>query len=112
MHFIWLAMALALELDVSGTIRDSSGGVLAAAGIVAWTEAGGAEIARTIADESGRYRLSLPSGAYVLEAASPLFEKVSERVSADGPFVIDFALSPASLSETITVRSSLESEIL
>ncbi len=40
MHLIWLAMALVLDLDVSGTIRDSSGGVLAGAVVVAFDDNG------------------------------------------------------------------------
>jgi iron complex outermembrane recepter protein len=111
MHFFWLAIVFVFELNVSGTVRDSSGGVLAGASVVAFDETGRVEVARATADESGRYRLTVPRGAYLLRASASLFQEMSAAVSIDGPSAVDFTLSPAALSESITVRSEIDDEI-
>jgi iron complex outermembrane receptor protein len=99
-------------MELSGTVRDSSGGVLAGAVVSAFDETGRVEIAETTTDEMGRYRLTLPRAAYLLRAGAPLFQEVSTSVPAEGPFAVDFTLAPASLSENVTVRSGVETEML
>jgi outer membrane receptor protein involved in Fe transport len=98
--------AFAQNAQISGTLKDQSGGVMPGATITAKNLATG--LARTVVtDATGEYRVpALPPGTYSLTAEMQGFttERRPEVILViDQDAVINFTLKPAALSETVSV---------
>lgn len=75
----WLALAgigYAQQATLSGTIADSSGGVLPGATVTATHEASG-NIFNTVTDELGGYRLTVRPGTYRILVELPGFATIN-----------------------------------
>ena len=90
-----------------GTIRDSSGAVVAGAAVTATDNATGIS-ARTVSSATGDYEFpSLRTGVYTISAASPGFAQAVAQditVSVGGRQRIDLKLVPTSAGETVEVH--------
>ena len=100
--------AYAQNAQITGTLKDQSGGVLPGVTVTAKNEATG--LARTAVTEGdGSYRLpALPPGSYTISAELSGFntETRPELVLViDQTAIIDFTMKPAALSETVTVAA-------
>jgi Carboxypeptidase regulatory-like domain/TonB dependent receptor-like, beta-barrel len=98
--------ALAQNAQITGTLRDQTGGVLPGAAVTARNQETG--LLRTATSEaSGTYRLpALPPGVYTVIAELQGFgteERKDFVVVIDQVAVVDFALKPATVAETVTV---------
>jgi hypothetical protein len=98
----------AQNAQISGTLKDQSGGVLPGVTVTAKNDATG--LMRSTATEAdGTYRLAaLPPGQYSLRAELSGFG-VEERheivLIIDQNAIIDFVLKPAALNEAVTVQA-------
>ncbi|NOT26144.1 MAG: TonB-dependent receptor [Acidobacteria bacterium] len=96
--------------EIAGVVRDSQGGVLPGAIVLAEHLATGTRVERT-SDNQGRYFLpSLPIGSYVVTTQLPGFRRVSRSgvvVLLGQTLVIDFALDVGGLAEEIRVTADL-----
>src|SRR5262245_50987057 len=98
--------AFAQNAQVTGTLKDASGGVLPGATVTARNEETG--LTRTAVSESaGEYRLpALPPGRYTVTVDLQGFTTENRQnliLVIDQTAVVDFTLKPATLSETVTV---------
>ena len=100
--------AFAQNAQVSGTLKDQSGGVLPGATVTARNVATGLTRS-TVSEATGEYRVpALPPGTYEVSATLQGFgtEKRSDVVLIiDQDAVINFTLKPAALSEELTVTA-------
>jgi hypothetical protein len=102
----WAAPALAQNAQITGTVRDSSGGIIPGATITARNLDTG--LTRTgVTDAAGEFRLpSLPPGRYSVSTELSGFSTETRPdivLIIDQTAIINFALKPATLSETVTV---------
>jgi Carboxypeptidase regulatory-like domain/TonB dependent receptor len=98
--------ALAQNAQITGTLKDSSGGVLPGATVSARNEETG--LTRTaVSEPAGEFRLpALPPGRYTVTAELQGFTAETRQnliLVIDQTVVVDFTLKPATLAETITV---------
>lgn len=98
--------AHAQNAQITGTLKDQSGGVLPGVTVTAKNEATG--LTRTaVTIGNGQYRLvALPPGAYTVVAELEGFRAETRPdivLVIDQTATIDFTLSPAALAETVTV---------
>jgi Carboxypeptidase regulatory-like domain len=98
--------AFAQNAQITGTLKDQSGGVLPGASVSARNQETG--LSRTaVTDSGGEYRLpALPPGTYTVSAELQGFGSESRNdltLVIDQTAIIDFTLRPATLSETVTV---------
>ena len=94
---------------VTGTVTDSSGGVLPGAAIEALR--GLRTVAATTTAEDGGYRLDLPAeGAHRITARLDGFTAGDIEVSAAGRVTADFQLAIAPLRDTVVVTASRTAE--
>src|SRR5262249_43900054 len=111
----WIGALLTLSLasgqmntgEISGSVRDSSGGVLPGAIIVAqWTET--AQKFSTVANSSGEYLLPrIPVGIYSLSAGAANFKQSTLTkfdVHAGDRLRRDFVLELGDRTEIVTVQ--------
>jgi iron complex outermembrane receptor protein len=102
------AEATGTGTTVSGTVTDSTGGALAGAML---TLRGSSSVLRTaVADGRGRYRFDrIAPGAYTLVAFRDHFNvaAVELKVGTE-PVTADLTLTPASLTEEVTVSFTLD----
>jgi len=98
--------ALAQEAVISGTVADSTGGVLPGTVITAVHDATGNTF-EAVADERGAFRFPVRIGELTVTAALPGFGSSVRRVQllVGQTAVIDFQLSPSAVQETVTVTS-------
>src|SRR4051812_6003126 len=94
--------------QISGTIKDSSGGVLP--GVTVTVTNVGTSVAKTaVTDERGAYVVTgLPVGSYKIAAELQGFrraEKVGLDVTPDGRLSADFALAVGAMSESVEVQA-------
>jgi hypothetical protein len=94
--------------QISGTIKDSSGGVLP--GVTVTVTNTGTSIARmVVTDERGSYVVTnLPVGTYSVAAELQGFRKAEKKgfeVAPDGKLSADFALSVGAMTETVEVQA-------
>jgi len=94
--------------QISGTIKDSSGGVLP--GVTVTVTNVNTGIARTaISDQTGAYVVaSLPVGTYSVSAELQGFRKAERKgfdLSADARLTADFSLAVGSMTETVEVQA-------
>ena len=96
--------AHAQEAAVSGTITDSSGGVLPGVTVRAVHEATGNAF-ETVTDERGAYRLAVRTGALRMTAELQGFNVPTRRVEllVGQTAVVNVQLSPSGVLETVTV---------
>ena len=92
-------------VSLSGTIVDSSNGVLPGVKLLLTNEQTQAKY-EIQTDRTGRYEfVGLPPGSYTMEAALPGFARFSGRVSVGGQNLQqDVTLSVGMIQETVTVR--------
>jgi hypothetical protein len=103
--FILPVLASAQEVTLSGTVTDSTGGVLPGATLTAVHEVSGNTF-EGVTDERGVYRIAARAGVYRLTVAIPGFGSVNRQgiellVGQQG--VLNFELSPSTVQESITV---------
>src|SRR6185436_19410044 len=94
------------EATFTGTVTDSSGGVLPGVTITAVNEASG-NIFTTVTDDRGEFRLPLRVGAYTIKAELSGFGTVNRTVQIlIGQTAPDsLQLSPSTVQESITVTA-------
>lgn len=98
--------AFAQNAQITGTLKDESGGILPGATVTAKNQDTG--LLRTaISDADGRYHLpALPPGSYTITAELAGFSSTARAdftLAIDQAAVVDFSLRPATITETITV---------
>jgi len=96
--------AHAQEAAVSGTITDSSGGVLPGVSVRAVHEATGNAF-ETVTDERGAYRLAVRVGAFRITADLQGFNAMARSVEllVGQTGVLNLQMSPSGVAETLTV---------
>jgi hypothetical protein len=95
--------------QITGTVKDSTGGVIPGATVTAKNQATGFTRAE-VTDAGGNYRLpSLPPGNYVVTAELPSFGTETRPdivLVIDQTAIINFSLKPAALAESVTVTGA------
>src|SRR5262245_22695180 len=107
---LWIAVgtsvAYAQNAQITGLLKDSSGGILPGAAVTARNVETGLTRAATTTD-AGEYRLpALPPGRYAVSAELSGFSTETRPdivLIIDQTAIINFTLKPATLSETVTV---------
>ena len=103
------APAAQAPVTVTGTVTDSSGGVLPGASVEA--ARGLRVVAGTSTGQDGGYRLDLPSeGVYLVTARLDGFAAGETEVNASGAATADFQLAIAPLRDTVVVTASRTAE--
>ncbi len=96
--------------QVSGTVRDSSGGVLPGAAVIV-KNLGTGLTWQAVTSDSGFYVVTnLPVGTYAVRAELAGFrpaEKVGAAIGADARVTVDLALDPGGLEEVVSVQAVL-----
>src|SRR5438105_9417491 len=97
-------MAFAQEATLSGTITDSTGGVLPGVTIKAVNQASGNNF-EAVTDARGTYRIAVRIGIYDITAALTGFTNVSRRLEllVGQTAVLNLQLAPSTVQENITV---------
>jgi hypothetical protein len=94
--------------QISGVVKDDTGGVVPGATVTA-TQVGTQAARTTVTDGSGFYTFAnLPAGRYDISAELQGFKKaVKEAVQLDaaGALTMDFSLSTGAISESVTVTA-------
>jgi hypothetical protein len=103
---VWAAPVFAQNAQITGTLKDQSGGVLPGATVTARNQETG--LTRTAVTEgNGEYRLPvLPPGVYTITAELQGFStetRADLTLVIDQTAIINFLLKPATLTETVTV---------
>ena len=99
--------AEAQEATISGTITDSTGGVLPGVVVTAVHEASGNTF-EAVTDSAGGYRLSVRIGTYRLRSELPGFaplERGGLQLQVGQQAVINLQMAPATLQESVTVTA-------
>lgn len=96
--------------QVSGTVRDSSGGVLPGAAVVV-RNVGTGLTWQAVTSDAGFYVVTnLPVGTYAVKAELTGFrpaEKIGLTIGADARVTVDLALDPGGLEEVVSVQAVL-----
>ena len=101
----WPAASHAQEATLTGTVVDSTGGVLPGVPVIAVHTATG-NVFEGISDGSGEFRMLIRAGVYEVTAALPGFQTVTItglQVALGAIVESELMLAPASLEETVTV---------
>ncbi|HKC57147.1 MAG TPA: carboxypeptidase-like regulatory domain-containing protein, partial [Vicinamibacterales bacterium] len=101
------AVTSAQEATLTGTVTDSTGGVLPGVVVTAVLEATGNTFA-AVTDDRGVYRIPARVGAYKIAAELPGFTTVVReglQLLVGETLVVNLQLSPSTLAETITVTA-------
>src|SRR3954471_23840487 len=103
---LWAGSAFAQNAQIAGAVKDSSGGIIPGATVTARNIENG--LARVgVTDGAGEFRLpSLPPGRYSVSTELSGFSTETRpdiTLIIDQTAIINFALKPASLAETVTV---------
>jgi len=101
------AIGHAQEAIVTGTVTDSSGGVLPGVVITAVHEATGNNF-EAVTDDVGRYRISLRVGAYQIKADLQGFASLMRsgvEILVGQQVTVNLQLAPATLQETLVVTA-------
>ena len=99
--------ALAQEATMTGTVTDSTGGVLPGVTVVAVHEASGNTF-ETVTDAGGTYRLPLRIGVYHVTATLAGFATVTRtglEVLVGQQATINLQLAPSTIQESVTVTA-------
>ena len=95
----------AQEATMSGTVTDSTGGVLPGVAITATQEASGNTFT-AVTDERGEYRIPLRVGPYRVTAELSGFNTVNRtglELLVGQQVVVNLQMSPAAVQESVTV---------
>src|SRR4051812_5580795 len=100
----WGSTAFAQKAQITGTVKDSSGGVIPGATVTARNAENG--LTRVgVTDGAGEFRLpSLPPGRYSVSTELSGFSTETRpdiTLIIDQTAIINFSLKPAALSETV-----------
>ena len=96
------------EATLSGTITDSTGGVLPGVSVRAVHEATGNTF-ETVTDERGGYRIAVRIGVYAITADLTGFATVTRsglEVLVGQRAVVDLQMAPSTVQESVTVTDS------
>src|ERR1041385_8313925 len=99
------ALAFAQEATVTGTITDSTGGVLPGVSVVAVNEASGNQF-ESVTDARGVYRIPARVGTYRVTATLTGFSTVNRQgisLLVGQTATINLQMAPSTLQETVTV---------
>ena len=99
------ATSFAQEAILSGTVTDTTGGVLPGVVVTAVHEASGNSF-ETVTDSAGGYRLSVRIGTYRIKLDLTGFatlERTGLQLQVGQQAVINLQMSPATLQESVTV---------
>jgi Carboxypeptidase regulatory-like domain/TonB dependent receptor len=93
------------EATMSGTVTDSTGGVLPGVTVTALHEASGNTF-EAVTDERGTYRIAARAGVYRVTATLPAFATITRNglellVGQQG--VVNLQMSPSAVAESVTV---------
>ena len=97
--------AFAQEATITGTISDSTGGILPGVSITAVHEASGNTF-EAVTNDRGAFRMAVRAGVYQINAMLPGFGAVMRReleVLVGQQATVNLQMSPAALQESITV---------
>jgi hypothetical protein len=103
----WPGMARAQEATITGTITDSTGGVLPGATVTAINEDSGNTFV-AVSDAEGRFRLPLRIGSYRIAAELAGFATVTRtglQMQVGQLATVNLQMAPSSLAETVTVNA-------
>ena len=104
----WLALAgvgYAQQAALTGTISDSSGGVLPGVTVTATHDASG-NVFNTVTDERGGYRLTVRPGTYRILVELPGFATINRagiELLLNQQAAVNLVMSPSTVQETVTV---------
>jgi outer membrane receptor protein involved in Fe transport len=91
------ALSASAQTDVSGVVKDSSGGVVAGAAVIARSSSGSDQ--QTVTGPDGRFSFaSVPAGATIVVRASGFAEKSQPAATS-----LEVELAPATLFESVSV---------
>lgn len=94
------------EITISGTVRDSSGSVVAGAAVVLLT-AQQAPIARAKTDAEGRFVLpNVPPGSYLLVISARGFAEHRQPINASQSHVLEVTIDPHPITEEVTITAN------
>ena len=99
------SVGLAQEANITGTVVDSTGGVMPGAAVQAVHEATG-NVHQTFTDERGAFRIPVRIGAYRVTAELTGFATVTRagvQVQVGQVLVLNLEMAPSTLQETVTV---------
>ena len=97
--------AFAQEATITGTISDSTGGILPGVSITAVHEASGNTF-EAVTNDRGAFRMAVRAGVYQINAMLPGFGAVMRReleVLVGQQATVNLQMSPAALQESVTV---------
>jgi len=97
--------AFAQEATITGTISDSTGGILPGVSITAVHEASGNTF-EAVTNERGTFRMAVRAGVYQINARLPGFGAVMRReleILVGQQATVNLQMSPAALQESVTV---------
>ena len=101
----WPGAVSAQEASLTGTLTDSTGGVLPGVTVVAQEDSTG-NVFLGVSDGAGTYRVLVRIGTYTLTAELPGFTTVVQtgvQLLVGQQVVVDMVLAPSALQETVTV---------
>ncbi|HEY6443240.1 MAG TPA: carboxypeptidase regulatory-like domain-containing protein [Candidatus Acidoferrales bacterium] len=102
--------AQAVTGNISGTVTDASGGVIAGANIQVKNTATGVTLT-TVSNDQGRYNVpDLTIGTYDVQASNSGFQTVVQTgvsVTVGNQHVVDFSLPVGQAQQTVTVESAV-----
>jgi len=99
------ALGYAQEVTLSGTVTDSTGGVVPGTTVTAVHEASG-NVFEAVTDASGRYRIPVRPGVFKVTAQLVGFQTVTRtglELLVGQQAVMNFQLAPSTVQETVTV---------
>ena len=102
------AVGHAQEATLTGTVTDSTGGVLPGVTVTAVLESTGNRF-ETVTDERGIYRIPARVGAYQLTAELSGFSTVARsgiQLLVGQTATIDLQMAPSTIQETVTVSAA------
>ncbi|MGB2715015.1 MAG: TonB-dependent receptor [Vicinamibacterales bacterium] len=103
--------AIALSIEIRGTVRDASGAAIDKAEVLL-TTAGLTVVGTTRSNASGHFTISAPApGSYLLIVRAPAFgeTRLPVSVGAGPPAPLDVVLQIGALAEEVTVSATRES---
>src|SRR6266849_1400913 len=110
---LWSAAPLRAQVDagsILGTVTDASGGSVHGATVTLTNEGTNASLSTTTGSDGGYKFTPVRIGSYKLTATLQGFSTITQKnviVNVGADVVVDFALKPGSVSETVEVASSV-----